>query len=152
MRHLNDVVNESMFDPDLIKKDPSILKLLKNKKDLFEKVSRWENRNLKTNVVYEIQNLWLPDYANGYICILFGFILSWNGPVIKSKPNFDSDLKKTSIILYLSRYYNMSIIDVIELLKNTGNIQYIKYKDLFTIPNLQLCSDQELQKIVKNLK
>ena len=143
---------ESMFDPDLIKKDPSMLKALKDKKDLFEKVLRWENRNSKVRVNYEIRNLWLPDYANGYICILFGFILSWDGPVIKSKPNFDSDLKKTSIILYLSKYYNMSVMDVIELLKNTGNIQYIKYKDLFTIPNLQLCSDQELRKIVQNLK
>ena len=120
---------ESLFDKDLVEKD--IFSELKDLGSFFEAADAWnvKQRHHKYEGTYVFKD---PQRLNEYVCFVFDFILMNMGQFItKTKPDFDTMLKKLSIIQYVADRYKLDPSEVIKLFKDRGYIKIVKLKDLF---------------------
>ena len=71
---------------------------------------------------------------NEYWCFVFGQKLN----ITHTSANFDTQLKKLSVVQYLAKKHKVSVEEIINTLKQTGFIKIIKFKDLLnnTVPTV----------------
>lgn len=112
------IVDDLANVAELIKKSNG--KWVGKKKDFIDYGDPWEMSNIALN--------------NSYWCFVFGQKLK----TTHTSANFDTQLKKLSVVQYLANKYKVSVEEIINILKKTGFIKIVKFKDLLndTVPTV----------------